>query len=214
MKWRCDITVTSPCHQGGWGQRAEHEPADTAAPGDAAVPAGAAAGEYRNTFNDVTVLNNSSRACQMCYPIKENVKPGNCRNKDATPPASLSKLSLALLSSNQSQLLESALRIASGHASDPPTHLQVTHLDAAGKHTAVCVGQHEVRPVSPDISSVGQPGAYTYRYRGGHRKVEFAVCYYSETWTGVPTAEQFACLCCVLFRPTHDILNYLANNRL
>ncbi|XP_042069358.1 protein TALPID3 isoform X1 [Haplochromis burtoni] len=90
----------------------------------------------------------------------------------------------------QSQLLESALRIASGHASDPPTHLQVTHLDAAGKHTAVCVGQHEVRPVRPDISSVGQPGAYTHRYRGGHRKVEFAVCYQSETWTGVPTAEQ------------------------
>lgn len=204
----CDITVTSPCHQGGWGQRAEHEPADTAAPGDAAVPAGAAAGEYRNTFNDVTVLNNSSRACQTCYPIKENVKPGNCRNKDATPPASLSKLSLALLSSNQSQLLESALRIASGHASDPPTHLQVTHLDAAGKHTAVCVGQHEVRPVSPDISSVGLPGAYTHRYRGGHGKVEFAMCDQSETWTGVPTAEQ------VHVCATHDILNYLANNRL
>ncbi|XP_035767860.1 protein TALPID3 isoform X4 [Neolamprologus brichardi] len=35
----------------------------------------------------------------------------------------------------QSQLLESALRIASGHASDPPTHLQVTHLDAAAANS-------------------------------------------------------------------------------
>lgn len=52
--------MTSPCHQGGWGQRAEPEPSDTAAPGDAAEPAGAAAGEYRITFNDVTELTNSS----------------------------------------------------------------------------------------------------------------------------------------------------------
>ncbi|XP_063353181.1 protein TALPID3 isoform X3 [Pelmatolapia mariae] len=36
----------------------------------------------------------------------------------------------------QSQLLESALRIASGHASDPPTHLPVTHLDAAAANSA------------------------------------------------------------------------------
>ncbi|CAI5695034.1 unnamed protein product [Oreochromis niloticus] len=35
----------------------------------------------------------------------------------------------------QSQLLESALRIASGHASDPPMHLQVTHLDAAAANS-------------------------------------------------------------------------------
>ncbi|XP_039905727.1 protein TALPID3 isoform X2 [Simochromis diagramma] len=35
----------------------------------------------------------------------------------------------------QSQLLESALRIASGHASDPPTHLQATHLDAAAANS-------------------------------------------------------------------------------
>lgn len=60
--------------------------------------------------------------------------------------------SLALLFSNQSQLLESALRMVSGHApvtcttSDPartqdlaaavePARLQVTHQDPAGTHT-------------------------------------------------------------------------------
>lgn len=37
---------------------------------------------------------------------------------------------------------------------------------------------------------MGQPGALTHWYRGGDRKAEFAVCDQSETWTGVPTAEQ------------------------
>lgn len=66
--------------------------------------------------------------------------------------------SLALIFSDQSQLLESALRMVSGHApvtcatSDPaatqdlaaavePAHLQVTHQDPAGTHTHTQVTQ-------------------------------------------------------------------------